>query len=383
MPRSLYRRQGFTLVELLVVIAIIGILVALLLPAVQSAREAARRMQCANNLKQLGLALHSYHDNWDALPPMRGGTSSSVGFPWVFDHTSIDSLSGLVGLMPFMEQPNLFRQIENANMGPAPWRRTEWWETQVQALLCPSDEKTTGVLGNSNYKFCMGTTVWRNNDIWGEPLNGMFGITHTQANKAMGTWYRSDISNRSKVHKFSDVRDGLSNTICMSERRIGNRNNDRDFANVAWEGFVLLDRTYNHDLEYIRDQCLLTSTQHNMAGNSVVGTAGGQYLNNIGIIGGKLKGVPRNIRSRPGERWADGRPYYAGFNTIISPNGPSCAEADGDFYPGVYTATSRHAGVVLSLLGDGSTRKINDNIDPAVWWAVGSRAGGENAQFVD
>merc|ERR1711964_452486 len=95
------------------------------------------------------------------------------------------------------------------------------------------------------------------------------------------------------------------------------------------------------------------------------------------IIGGQ----GRLPRARPGERWADGRPYYAGFNTIVNPNGPSCAEFDGDFYPGVYTATSRHPQIVMALMGDGSTTRIRDTIDSAVWWAIGTRAGGENAQL--
>ena len=134
MRRRKLSRQGFTLVELLVVIAIIGILVAMLLPAVQAAREAARRMQCSNNLKQLGIALHNYHNTWDALPPMRGGTNSSLGAPWVFDNTSVDSLSGLVSLMPYMEQVPLYEQIESANMGPAPWHWPHWcWQYSLQS----------------------------------------------------------------------------------------------------------------------------------------------------------------------------------------------------------------------------------------------------------
>jgi len=107
------RRQGFTLVELLVVIAIIGILVALLLPAIQAAREAARRSECTNNLKQLGLALHNYHDTHRTFPYRQGGPGSSG-----------NRLSGMVGLLPFMEQATLFDQIETGDSSgyvPRPW----------------------------------------------------------------------------------------------------------------------------------------------------------------------------------------------------------------------------------------------------------------------
>jgi prepilin-type N-terminal cleavage/methylation domain-containing protein/prepilin-type processing-associated H-X9-DG protein len=361
------RKAAFTLMELLVVIMIIGILVALLLPAVQQAREAARKMSCSNNLKQFGLALHNYVDSWSSLPPMRGGTNTELVGEIGFETTSRDSMSGIVSLIPFLEQETLFDQIATSNFGPVPWYSTIYWEMQIPGLVCPSDQVIRGASGNCSYKFCMGTIYWRNSDLWGSPLNGMFGMTHTRANKAMGDWYDPDIARQSKVYRLQDVQDGLSSTIAMSERRIGNYQNDQDIANVAYDGYF---GRLDNDARIARENCLVTV-------RTKTGSYAKKYNPNVRIIGGQGSVA----RFRPGERWGDGRPYYAGFNTIIPPNGPSCAEDNGDWYSGVYSASSQHPGMVNAVMGDGSVRKFSDTIDADVWVALGTRAGDETFEM--
>ncbi len=145
-----YSRSGFTLVELLVVIAIIGVMVGLLLPAVQAAREAARRMSCGNNIKQIGLGLHNYHAAYNTLPMHCGGTASGPV-------NNVRELSWLVGLTPFVEQQALWEQISNPfratsgfvfpPMGTGPRctlaqqaaNRYEPWMTEIPGFRCPSD----------------------------------------------------------------------------------------------------------------------------------------------------------------------------------------------------------------------------------------------------
>lgn len=342
MSVRLSKRKGFTLVELLVVIAIIGILVALLLPAVQAAREAARRMQCTNRLKQLGLANHNYHDVFKAFPPMRLGTLRGAPGSTVAQTTSNEySMSGLVSLLPFIEQQIIFDQARKRNFGPVPWLATpDTWALEIPTLLCPSDEVNSSTpIGNSSFKFCVGTTVMNNADVVDMPNNGIYQVI-------------GDPRFRRKPTKFRDIRDGTAYTVAMSERRIGNRELPYDVANVA----IAVPEVDTNSPQLAWEACWAVASQY----------SGRRYNDGVSIETG----------TRPGERWSDGRPYFAGFTTIMQPNGPSCLVSNFGG-PGVFTASSRHPGIVNVLMADGSVDRMTDEINITVWHALGTRAGNE------
>ena len=181
------KRFGFTLVELLVVIAIIGILVALLLPAIQAAREAARRSECSNKIKQLGVAFHNYHDTYKALPWMRGsafwGTRNTVPVG------NEGTINGLVGLLPFLEVSGLYDDISNPYAGPpvtnpyGPPRDFFYyppWCADVPAFRCPSCPLglayggNAAVTGRRNYALCLGDMIANNH---APPTTGVFSVT--------------------------------------------------------------------------------------------------------------------------------------------------------------------------------------------------------------
>ncbi|MEO8497569.1 MAG: DUF1559 domain-containing protein [Planctomycetota bacterium] len=223
------KRKGFTLVELLVVIAIIGILVALLLPAVQAAREAARRMQCSNNMKQLGLALHNYADTHRKFPAFSRGYGGCVGNAV---NGEIKNMSGLVSLLPYIELQNVYDQfnLEQAfseNPG-APQRATgvvvgspvtngnaALAELELQAFVCPSDNNPQrGRLTGSYYGPAAGFSGAATNYDFITDCGREFGVCngYVAANPATKRMFGADTNTQMR-----DVVDGLTNTFMVGE----------------------------------------------------------------------------------------------------------------------------------------------------------------------
>jgi prepilin-type N-terminal cleavage/methylation domain-containing protein/prepilin-type processing-associated H-X9-DG protein len=191
------RNRGFTLIELLVVISIIAVLIALLLPAVQSAREAARRLQCVNNLKQIGLACHNYAESRGALP----------GADMVFNVTE---LSALTMLLPMMEQSNAYNSVNFAFNYQDPTNTTAMF-TVVNNFVCPSDlsDPLPSLGGQTNYMADMGSGI-----VWQAPVGPNVGMPTPNG------VFHGDASTR-----FAAITDGLSNTGFFSERVLADGNN--------------------------------------------------------------------------------------------------------------------------------------------------------------
>ncbi|HEV3204023.1 MAG TPA: DUF1559 domain-containing protein [Gemmataceae bacterium] len=220
------RRPGFTLIELLVVISIIGILIALLLPAVQKVREAANRMSCSNNLKQIGLAIHNYHGNYTAIPPAR--TNSDGGPTWAFL------------ILPFLEQENLYRKWDLHRSYYDP-RLPDFRKTQVKEFYCPTrrappmlsvetpdgdvnyenhwpnDTPVPGALGD------YACSVGDNFDTYNtQSANGAFALANyryaaSPPSASSPPWYMSSWTSNTT---FQSITDGLSNTIFIGEKHV-------------------------------------------------------------------------------------------------------------------------------------------------------------------
>jgi len=324
------RSRGFTLVELLVVIAIIGILVALLLPAVQAAREAARRMSCSNNLKQVALGSHNYHDTYKTLPAMAMGYTNN--------------LNGMTSMIRFIEGQSVVDQI-NQGTTLQPWQGYPggWDGVEMPFLPCPSGPRPGRAnLGRNSYRFCVGTTVRDNNGTGANSTNGIF--------------------QKQRGNGFADIIDGTSNTVAFGEVSLGNPGRPEDvrgnfhMTNVSDTVFTanVLNPTAAQ-LQQVIDQCKALT------------------VNN----GGKLYTAPNmNTGWQPGSRWTDGRPWYASVATILPPNGPSALINDGS--RGIVTASSYHPGGAQVALADGSVRFIAETINQVAWWAAGTKSGGES-----
>jgi len=337
-------RPGFTLVELLVVIAIIGVLVGLLLPAVQAAREAGRRMSCSNNFKQLGLAMHNYHSAYNALP-MHGGGLQGVGTAqwWTSNATSNRRLSAVVGMLPFMEQQALWEQISNPSVfngtnfpafGPLPFTHTAFtytpWSTEVPGLRCPSDPGTATSTGRTNYAFCVG-------DTGNECHLGVLELATNRQTPEQSEHYRiacRGLFGFAYQHRFRDALDGLSNTICMGEMATDLIDGDISTTVPTMGRNIYADiHACQQDINPNRPKFFTT------------------YVGNGGN------------RSR-GEIWADGNPAFAMMMTVLPPNKEICLrEGNNGGWEGNYPPSSRHQGGCHVLMGDGAVKFITDSIE--------------------
>lgn len=329
----LQRSRGFTLIELLVVIAIIAVLVSLLLPAVQHAREAARRTQCKNNLKQIGLAIHNYAGVANALPP-----SACIN-----PHLTATGNNGSWGvhgrILPFLDQGNLFHIVD----------LTTAWDYQeaisglkIPGYACPSDPRSDesrdpgqgrAVLYPTNYGFSFGTWFVYN------PVNGRGGDGAFFPNAKL---------------RMAAFTDGTSNTLLTSEVK-------------AWT-------------PYRRNGGPSSITVPTTVAEAEAIIASGDQFKNTGHT-----------------EWPDGRVHHQGFTTAMPPNAKtSCGDGrttytECDFNSwqegkngvnglpsyAIITSRSHHTGIVQVALVDGSCRSISENIDLSVWRSLGTRGGGE------
>jgi prepilin-type N-terminal cleavage/methylation domain-containing protein len=354
---KLVRRRAFTLIELLVVIAIIAILVALLLPAVQQAREAARRAQCKSNLKQLGVALHNYHDVHSTLP--LGCTVAGTG-----GSNQIRRFSAYLGILPYIDQAPLY-EATIENLEPSGGNSAAWQNgvpcvvAKLPSIRCPSDPDSSidAAKAHTNYHFSHGDNAWDQNPAWNG--NGGRGI------RGFFTCIRND-GQGGQARKFRDVTDGLSNTIAMGERL------------VAKPGATRIDQgavTTTVSEGGRRNPSLLLAAV----------TANGTYTSLGNGTGARLSGT----------RAFDGAPPFTTVNTIIGPNGPSGKHQNNNAHDrdGVFTMSSQHMGGVHVLLGDGAVKFIGNSIDTGdltkqpvtngqspygIWGALGSISGSED-----
>ncbi|MBB3206553.1 prepilin-type N-terminal cleavage/methylation domain-containing protein [Rhodopirellula rubra] len=350
-------REGFTLVELLVVIAIIGVLVGLLLPAVQAAREAARRMSCSNNFKQLGLGVHNYHSAFNQLPVQGGGTRSTGTALWN-DRATFNNLrlSMLVGILPFIEQQASWEQISNPlafnsdgttksppwpAMGPTPDNLDYGpWVTEFPTYRCPSDPgQGLPALGRTNYGACLGDTTWRTNH-GGWTQNRDNPTTNTR-----GSHRGFFLPFPYEKKQFRDCLDGLANTIAMGE--LITYNGDGDIRGTYPDNVGLGNTTGTYNT--LRDTPDYCATH-----------ASGIDPNSPQ----RWQTPSTQSRLGRGYRWADAQPLWNATFTIRPPNAEICGRgSNGDDLDTMGTMSSHHQGGCHVLMGDGAVRFITDSIE--------------------
>ena len=374
--------RGFTLVELLVVIAIIGILIGLLLPAVQAAREAGRRMQCVNNIKQIALACQNYHDAHNAFPMptgYRGGCPNCpppAGF-------SVHAL-----ILPYMEQTPLFDSIafwiHIGNGTVACWRGgTDYHKiippcqeaaaTKLPCYLCPSDggERTTSAftLYTGGYYDAQGN--WLSyNDSSQETVAG----TNYMACNGSGTGYNYDstvmtdgIFSYRVARTYAHITDGSSNTAIFSEAIIGDNSLSKEEPDPLRP---------EARCAFARGQCQWRgkTSGHSWGGwlesggtPGLVGIWGDENLDVASLSSSYLQ----SWNGWRGYCWLMSKAHATGFTTFSSPN-PPYPDWGAEFGSGFFAARSRHPGGVNVALADGSVRFVNDSINRREWWRLGS-----------
>ncbi|MGL4594655.1 MAG: DUF1559 domain-containing protein [Thermoguttaceae bacterium] len=381
--RFLSTFSAFTLVELLVVIAIIGVLIALLLPAVQAAREAARRMQCTNNLKQLGLSLHNHHDTFGYLPnssyqnSLGCTTQMMTGTPPAAVATNRERIGVLATLLPFIEQNAIAEAIKqcttstSTSAGNWIWDATNTGASSIRigsqpiaGFHCPSDPnaKTNRdtEMARSNYRPCMGDFVLPSG------LSDAARSCFRPGNAATVT--------------MASLIDGTSNTVVFGESVITSDRSTRPILRGG-QAIITLSNTSNPNT------CL--------AAKNGDGT----------VTGPSVELTDDNFGRSAGRRLYDARMPVLNFVTMNPPNSPTCgSNAQWDNATSMAAASSMHSGGANVCMGDGAVRFISETIDAGtpsltvdtatytgnpynsykgpspwgVWGALGTVAGGES-----
>jgi len=372
------KADGFTLVELLVVIAIIGVLVALLLPAVQAAREAARRTQCVNNVKQMALGAINYESARGVFPPgrlrpdwaIRSGDnlielSNYTSYEGVQadDRTVTGFYSVHIWILPYMEAGNVYdlidfdiAQVKKMTDGAGNPTNPHYaaYATAQSMFLCPSDGNIGQVISENNYRCNFGGSTpgsgardVRSTDLWDPNGNGAFTIGK-------------------KGLKASAFSDGLSKTAFFSERTKGTGEPDSAVPNIKYSMIRCPDNNFDPNNDFTNQFLSADAANYTPVASGFNFTAAGAWPG--------------------GSEWSNGWPF-AGYdstqyNHVAPPNwaGIDCGSSFISDTPREYAivaARSEHPGTVVVVYGDGHTSLVSDDIDLAIWRAQGSRNLGE------
>ena len=308
------RKSGFTLVELLVVIAIIGILVSLLLPAVQFAREAARRMQCGSNMRQFAVALHNYHDTLRTFPPGRNNRSFST-------HAHI---------LPQLEQEPIWNKVDfKVSMNHA--NNALARASLIPVFTCPSDAQSSAPPNRAptNYRVNQGSGV-----LWGLPPTNASNVNY-------GMPAPNGVFFQDSAITMAEIVDGTSNTAMVSEHLKG------DHTNANWhKADTFQPGTHPANADEAMQQCYAID------------------ITNIAFQGYSSIGAP----------WLEGYHSTTIYFHSLPPNGRSCMFPPGRI---ATTASSGHPKGINLGLCDASVRFLADSIDLQVWRGIGTREGAE------
>ncbi len=369
--------RGFTLIELLVVIAIIAILVALLLPAVQQVREAARKSQCQDHLHNIVIAAHNYESTTKMFPPRKGGT---LGYG---DGSRRDGnyerLSGMVMLLPYVEQKPLWEKWTAADPtgvpippgGPAPWNTPAWWANgQVDLYQCPSDPggipAGQGSRGICNYAMCMGDRLLGDNTMANPSLVNQNDNNNAQINTGIFVARRT--------YGMQHITDGTSNTVGWGERAFGSIDRAHTLLNQAHARQAVVT---NVGTPFLPSACVAKWTTK--------------------ISGSRISNIT-DVKATFSRIWQDGQAENVGFTTISPPNGATCINdnaGSSDGLMNMLAASSYHPGGAQCALMDGKVTFVSENIDTGdmgaqssmngpspygVWGALGTKGGNDIAR---
>jgi prepilin-type N-terminal cleavage/methylation domain-containing protein/prepilin-type processing-associated H-X9-DG protein len=371
--------RGFTLIELLVVIAIIAVLIALLLPAVQAAREAARRSQCVNNLKQIGLAMHNYHSSNNTFPQGHSQAASQIGYSGAY--AGWTEWSAHAEMLGYIEQGPLYNSINFSFCGGYNYGfycNSSAAFASIAAFLCPSDNNSSGAArfntgwgnyanppGNNNYRGSVGTTSlagWNNGPGYGSCQPDPLNINGGQPGCVP---YSTGVFCYWTSYGVRDITDGTSNTVAFTESLVGDpvvSNSTKRYNAVTG---VSAAAPYD-----VQDATTLLANGNLATALNACTVA---YKSNTNVVNDN------------GVRWAWGAVGMTLFQTIVPPNSTqyqwnACRSGCGGCSPddsSYSNSQSNHSGGCNFLMADGSVRFVKSTVSQATYLAIGTRANGE------